>query len=121
MATATFTTVPAEPATLVGPKKTTASWKVLVVGAVVAVFVVAMCAAAAMTLSKTGSKTTIELNSMGYICHSGGTSWECPPRYPYCALSPMGSPKCSASALITPEQWPFIPLAQADDEQDDEQ
>ena len=118
MATATFTTVPAEPATLVEPKKTTASWKVcpvpltvlngtgqvLVVGAVVAVFVVAMCAAAAMTLSKTSSKTTIELNSMGYICHSSGTSWECPATHPYCALAPMGSPKCSASALMPPKQ-----------------
>ena len=104
MATAPFTTVPAEPATLVEPKKTTASWKVLVVGAVVAVFVVAMCAAAAMTLSKTSSKTTIELNSMGYICHAGGHSWECPATHPYCALAPIGSPKCSASALMPPKQ-----------------
>ena len=47
---------------------------------------------------------SIELNSMGYICHSSGTSWECPAYAPYCALAPIGSPKCSASALMPPKQ-----------------
>ena len=40
MATATFNTVPAEPAeqtTLVAPKKTTVSWKGRVIGAIMAV------------------------------------------------------------------------------------
>jgi len=89
MATATFNTVPAEQSTLVAPKKTTVSWKVLIVGAVMTVFVLG---ATAMTLTKTTSKTTTEL---GIACTFRDEKWSCPAAASTCALSTSLKPKCT--------------------------
>ena len=94
MATATFNTVPAEPAeqtTLVAPKKTTVSWKGLVIG-VVSVFVVA---AASMTLY-TSRPTTMEMIGDYKNCNMWGMKWKCIHAYGECVIDTSGNPKCAA-------------------------
>ena len=99
MATATFNTIPAEQTTLVAPKKTTVSWRVLVIGAFMTVFVLG---AATMTLYKT-PPTTMEMPLK--TCRNKKHTWNCPSHsYSSCALDTSetgGNPIC-AYDLISP-------------------
>ena len=108
MATATFNTIPAEQTTLVAPKKTTVSWKGRVIGAVMAVVVVA---AASMTLYET-PPTTMEMDSRYNNCNMWGMKWQCEKgSYDKCVIDTSGRPKC-ADDVVGPARDPAGPRSE---------